>query len=148
MYNIYNVTENKNTHNFYGHEIVIDGERGRECFPGKWDISEAKRHYRCGVPWDRPLLGEVHTCIISLDGKYYALGHDLFMTTIYAIGQDRIQGDHPKAVYFTGGIKERNEAIKTVCLPHDYCTAYAISKNEGIYGGQLYSGEKERRNDP
>ena len=141
MYNIYDVRENKNTHNFGGHEIVIDGERGFETYPGRWDISEAKRHYMCGVPWDRPLEKETHTCTICIDGKYYALGHDTFMTTIYAIGSDRIDPKHngmPNAVYFSGGIEERNNAIKAVCLPHCSATAHVIAHSFGIFDGQLY----------
>lgn len=138
MYNIYDVRENKRTHNFFGHEIVIDGERGFDTYPGKWDISEAKRHYMHGVRWDVPLK-DVHTCTVCIDGQYYALGHDLFMTTIYALGPDRLHGDKPNAIYYVGrGMEARNEAIKTVCLPHDALTAGAIARNSGIYDGVLY----------
>lgn len=140
-FNIYDVRENKDTRNFYGHEIVIDGERGREVYPGKWDTSEAKRHYMDGVPWYVPLQN-VHTCTVRIDGKYYALGHDLFMTTIYAIGEDRLRNSvegKPIVTYYIGrGNEARNEAIKAVCRPHDYLTASAIARNSGIYDGQLY----------
>jgi len=138
MYNIYDVRENKRTENFFGHEIVIDGERGIDTYPGKWDISEAKRHYMDGVRWDVPLKN-VHTCTVQIDGQYYALGHDTFMTTIYALGPDRLCGDKPNAIYYIGrGMEARNEAIKAVCRPHDYLTASAIARNSGIYDGQLY----------
>jgi len=141
MYNIYDVRENKRTHNFFGHEIVIDGERGFETYPGKWDISEAKRHYMDGIPWNVPPKN-VHTCTVRIDGQYYALGHDLFMTTIYAVGPDRLRNyedGKPNAIYYIGrGMEARNEAIKAVCRPHDAITASAIARNNGIYGGVLY----------
>ena len=141
MYNIYDVRENKRTHNFFGHEIVIDGERGVDTYPGKWDYGEAKRHYMDGVPWDVPLKN-VHTCTVCIDGQYYALGHDTFMTTIYALGPDRIRNyeeEKPNAIYYIGkGMDARNDAIKAVCRPHDALTAGAIARNNGIYDGVLY----------
>lgn len=142
MYTIYKAYENRDTHRFNGYELLILGSAGLKPFPGRWDVSEAKRHYVCGVPWDRPLEKETHTCIVNLDGKYYALGHDLFMTTIYAIGSDRIHPDRagkPLAVYFEGGIEERNKAIREACIPHDHSTAVAVAKNSGIYDGELYN---------
>lgn len=141
MWNIYDIHENKRTNNFNGHEIVIDGERGYETYPGKWDLGEAKRHYMHGVPWNTPLK-DVHTCTVTIDGQCYALGHDTFMTTIYALGPDRIRNyeeNKPVAIYYTGrGMEARNEAIKAVCRPHDPATASAIARNNGIYGGVLY----------
>lgn len=138
MYNIYDVRENKRTENFFGHEIVIDGERGTDTYPGKWDLSEAKRHYMDGVRWDVPLKN-VHTCTVRIDGQYYALGHDTFMTTIYALGPDRLCSDKSNAIYYIGrGMEARNEAIKAVCRPHDAITASVIARNNGIYDGVLY----------
>lgn len=140
-WNIYDVRENKRTNNFFGHEIVIDGERGFDTYPGKWDLSEAKRHYMDGIPWDVPLKN-VHTCTVTIDGQCYALGHDTFMTTIYALGPDRLRNyedGKPNAIYYIGrGMEARNEAIKAVCRPHDAITASAIARNNGIYGGVLY----------
>lgn len=137
-WNVYDVRENKRTNNFFGHEIVIDGERGIETYPGKWDYGEAKRHYMYGVPWDVPLKN-IHTCTVTIDGQCYAIGHDTFMTTVYALGPDRLHEGKPDAVYYIGhGMEARNEAIKAVCIPHDAKTASDIAKNYGIYGGVLY----------
>lgn len=138
-WNVYDVRENKRTSNFFGHEIVVDGERGFETYPGKWDLGEAKRHYMDGIPWSVPLRN-VHTCTIEIDGQFYALGHDTFMTTIYALGPDRCHGWKPDVIYYIGkGNEARNEAIKAVCLPHDCETAHRIASENGIYGGMLYT---------
>lgn len=139
-YNVYDVHENRNTKSFFGYELVVDGERGRDTFPGKWDLAEAKRHYMQGLPWSEPLKN-AHTYIIHLSGNFYALAADTFMTTVYAIGPDR-RGLND-AEYFTGSIKERNAAIRSVCMPHDYKTARRIAEENGIYSGQLYSYETE-----
>lgn len=145
MFNIYDVRENKRTVNFGGYEIIVDGENGVENYPGKWDLSECKRHYMQGVPWHEPLK-DIHTCIIKLDGMFYAIGHDLFMTTIYAIGPDRQPGKE-NTVYFCHGDSPdrsgRNNAVRSVCIPHDYKTAVNIARSHGIYDGQLYSLETE-----
>lgn len=139
-YNIYDVRMNKNTHNFNGEEIVIDGEIGYMTFPGKWDIGEAKRHYFNGLPWNVPLKNPA-TYIINLSGKYYALAADTFMSTIYAIGQD-VQEGKENAVFYTGDVCKRNEAIKQVAIPHDWKTAREMAEECGHYVGQLYSYEK------
>lgn len=137
-FTVYNVHENMNTKNFFGYELIVDGERGRECYPGKWDPAEAKRHYMRGVPWSEP-LEDAHTYIINLSGKYYALAADTFLTTIYAIGPDRRGLNDVE--YYTGSVKDRNAAIRSVCIPHDYKTARRIAEENGIYTGQLYSCE-------
>ena len=138
LWNVYDIRENKCTNNFNGYELIIDGERGFDTFPGKWDLSEAKQHYMQGLPWYEPLKN-IHTCIINLDGSYYALGHDLFMTTIYAIGPDRKEGKQNTIYYINseGRRDDRNAAIRSVCIPHDWKTAYDIARAGGIYDGQL-----------
>ena len=140
LYNVYNVHENKRTNNFSGYEIIVDGELGRDSYPGRWDPAEARRHYMRGVPWSVP-LHDCHTYIINLNGAFYALAADTFMTTIYAIGPDRQEGK-TNVEYLpriTGTNDARNNAIRSVCLPHDYRTALNIAKSNGIYTGQLYS---------
>ena len=138
-YTVYDVHENRNTQNFFGYELIVDGDRGRDCFPGKWDLGEAKRHYMQGLPWSVPLKN-APTYIINLSGSYYALAADTFMTTVYAIGPD-VRG-LSDAAYFTGSVTDRNNAIRSVCIPHDYKTARRIAEENGIYRGQLYSCEK------
>ena len=140
MYTIYNIRENKQTHNFSGYELIVDGERGFDSFPGRWDPSEAKRHYMRGVPWDQPLR-DSHTYTINLDGAYYALAADTFFTTVYAIGPDR-QPDKLNTAYLptvTGSNDARNDAIRSVCLPHTYQDALRIARDHGIYTGCLYT---------
>ena len=52
MYNIYDVRLNANTHNFGGLEWVVDGERGRDTFPGTWAECTAREYYSKGWAWN------------------------------------------------------------------------------------------------
>ena len=51
MYGIYYVCLNSNTRNWGGLEWVIDGERGRDTFPGTWEKEKAIAYYRRGWAW-------------------------------------------------------------------------------------------------
>ena len=51
MYNIYDIHLNYNTHAFDGLEWVVDGERGRDTFPGTWEKEKVIRYYRRGWSW-------------------------------------------------------------------------------------------------
>lgn len=137
MYNVYDIRENKRTNNFFGYELIVDGERGYENYPGRWDPAEAKRHYMRGIPWDAPLK-DAHTYTIELNGQYYALAADMFLTTVYAIGPDRQNGKE-NACYYIGSVQERNDAIRSVCIPHDAKTTFRIARDNGIYTGMLYN---------
>ena len=136
-YTIYDLHENRDTRSFGGHETVIDGERGRDTFPGAWWHEDARDHYRAGLPWSEP-LPDAPTYIIALDGHYYALATDTLLTTVYAVGPDR-KPDAVNAQYFTGSVAERNDAIRAVCVPHTWKEAYLLAKKHGNYVGQLYA---------
>ena len=60
MYNIYDVHLNADTRNFGGLEWVIDGERGRDTFPGTWAECKAREYYRRG--WDYTHTVEIGLC--------------------------------------------------------------------------------------
>ena len=134
LYNVYDVRENRNTKNFFGYEIIVDGERGLDSFPGRWDLSDARRHYACGLPWSVP-RPDMHTFIIRLSDRFYAFAADCLMTTVYAIGPDR-SDKKGNVVYFTGCVQERNAAILSVAVPHTWTDAYKIARSYGIYSGQ------------
>ncbi|MBP5411198.1 MAG: hypothetical protein J6Y26_04715 [Lachnospiraceae bacterium] len=136
-YTIYDLHETHNTASFYGHAIVIDGERGRDTFPGKWAHCDAREYYRSGRAWYELAPGR-HTYIIALDGQYYALAADTLVTTIYALGPDR-KPDSINAQYFTGSVAERNDAIRSICSPHTWRDAINIARSSGSYVGQLYA---------
>lgn len=136
-YNIYDVHETHATRSFGGHAIVVDGERGRDTYPGRWAHCDARRHYGAGIPWHEP-TPDVHTYVVALDGHYYALGADTLMTTVYALGSDR-KPDTVNACYFTGSVAERNDAIRSVCAPHSWHDAIRLARSFGNYVGQLYA---------
>lgn len=143
-FNVYDVHENKNTFNFGGYEITVDGENGRASFPGRWDPAEARAHYAQGIPWFKPLKS-CRTYIVNIDGKYYPFACDTFMTTFYAIGPDRQEGKNnvhytafcPGQMIQPDPIHARNLDIMQVSCPHDYKTAVNIARSAGNYSGQL-----------
>ena len=47
-YNIYSVRLNADTHNFGGLEWIIDGENGRNNYPGTWAECTAREYYHKG----------------------------------------------------------------------------------------------------
>ena len=46
MYSVWDVHLNTETKNWDGREWVVDGERGRDTFPGDWTKEKAVRYYR------------------------------------------------------------------------------------------------------
>jgi len=53
MYVIWDIHLNGNTKNFGGLEWVVDGEYGRETYPGSWAECTVREHYREGRTFDR-----------------------------------------------------------------------------------------------
>ena len=47
-YNVWDCHLNRNTYNWGGAEWVVDGERGRNTYPGDWTMAEAKEAYARG----------------------------------------------------------------------------------------------------
>lgn len=47
-YAIYDVHLNRNTFNWGGCEWVVDGENGRDTYPGSWDEKKVRKYYRNG----------------------------------------------------------------------------------------------------
>ena len=53
MYTIYNSFLNTDTHNFNGSEWIIDGERGRDSYPGTYPKEYCERLYQKGISWSK-----------------------------------------------------------------------------------------------
>lgn len=51
-YAIYDVHINRNTYNWGGCEWVVDGENGRDTYPGSWDEKKVRKYYRNGWSCD------------------------------------------------------------------------------------------------
>ena len=51
-YAVWHVYLNRDTFNFGGQEWVVDGECGRDTFPGSWPRDKAVRYYRNGWGFD------------------------------------------------------------------------------------------------
>lgn len=139
MYNIWNCYNNAQTFNFDHSEWIIDGELGRRFYPGSWDISDAKEHYRNNKQWNEHV--KEHTYTITLDGKMFAFAMDSFCKTIFGIGQD-----YGKAIMIEKSIDNkcttRNNAIRKICTPclsHKYLQKQ-LHSTSAVYGGSLCYG--------
>ena len=83
---------------------------------------------------DGPELVIDRTYTIYLDGYHYAIGMDIFCSTVFSLEDDK----HVSDVHT---IADRNAAIRAICKPHDFDTAYNLARSRRCYGGSLYNGE-------
>lgn len=133
---IYSVTLNPDTMNYGGLEYVIDGSAGKKTYPGSWAECTARTYYRNGYPVNKPV--NMRTYTVKLAGKFYACAMELFIGSVWGIGQD----EGKVATRKPGAPIPRNEMILEVCTPYEnFKDAYNVALDAGIYGGMLYPCE-------
>ena len=91
------------------------------------------------IAWPAPVVDGPELCIdrtytIYLDGHHYALGMDLFCSTVFSLEDNKHVSD-------VRTVADRNAAIRAICKPHTFDAAYNLARSNRCYGGSLYNGE-------